>query len=168
MKNKISKKAIDNLLFEEVGYDLERLKFILRQVPIVYCEITNGKLTYPYYPACAVIAEYRYCLENNEEEKVSNSTPLQTWQKATNDLAQQFANKYFDGGEWHWVADQIGGIYCIADYFFNLDRIVEALELNATTDQLLEFYDYELECHELKKDKEINFKNFVKYGFIKK
>jgi len=104
----------------------------------------------------------------DKEEKVSNSTSLEIWEKATNDLAQQFANKYFDGGEWYWIGDQIGGVYCIADYFFILDRIIEALELRATYKQLIQFYDYELQCHEKDEAKTINFKNFVKYGFFNK
>jgi len=48
---------------------------------------------------------------------------LAAWQKATNNLAQEFCDKYFDGTEdWDWTAGDIGSVLNVGDYFFSLDR----------------------------------------------
>lgn len=49
---------------------------------------------------------------------------LTAWQKATNNLAQEFCNKYFDGTkDWDWVAGDIGSPLNVGDYFFSLDKL---------------------------------------------
>jgi len=68
MANKLNTKAIDKYLLDEVGYDLETIKFILDNVSKVYCEITNGKLSYPNYESSVIIAEYEDCLNKIIEE----------------------------------------------------------------------------------------------------
>lgn len=89
---------------------------------------------------------------------------LIAWQKATNALAQEFCNKYFDGTvNWRWTGEDIGGIIEVGEYFFNLDRIVESLEINCSLDLLIGFYDYEMECHHDKNLPKYNFKTWVKY-----
>ena len=49
--------------------------------------------------------------------------------------------------------------------------MIEALELKATFDQLIDYYDFELE-HAQSEDSDkptpINFKNYVKYGAMGK
>jgi len=89
---------------------------------------------------------------------------LAAWQKATNNLAQEFCNKYFDGADdWDWTGGDIGSILNVGDYFFSLDRMVEALEINCTHELLIQFYDYEMECHYDGRLRKYNFKNWVKY-----
>lgn len=115
---------------------------------------------------------------------------IRDWNIATNKVTTLFIKKYFgdcdvgwiknfyweeDGTEFtagdgaedgihlsgYWVSEEIGGVLEIADYYFNFSRIKEALELEATEDQLFEYYDLEF-------DREgkvgYNFKNFVRYG----
>ena len=86
-------------------------------------------------------------------------------------LTDSLVNKYFPdtvyGEDTFWVADEIGSIFYIADYFFGLDIIIEALELKATSDQLFEYQSMKLNCAMESKSIKINFKNYVKYGEIK-
>lgn len=90
---------------------------------------------------------------------------LAAWQKATNDLAQEFCNKYFDGTKsWRWEKYDFGSILLIVDHHsFDLNRIVEALEINCTYELLIQFYNYEIECCHDKSLPRYNFKNWVKY-----
>jgi hypothetical protein len=89
---------------------------------------------------------------------------LIAWQKATNALAQEFVNKYFDGTlNWRWTSGDIGGNFEINDYFFGLDRIVEAIEINCSYELLIQFYDYEMDCLNDKSLTRYNFKTWVKY-----
>lgn len=90
---------------------------------------------------------------------------LAAWQKATNNLAQEFCNKCFDETEdWTWERDDMGSILLIVDHHsFDLSRIVEALEINCTHKLLIQFYNYELECYYDGSLKRYNFKNWVKY-----
>lgn len=70
----------------------------------------------------------------------------------------------YDDGETcygFWINKEVGGVIEIGDYFFSMNRIIEALELGASEDQLFDYCDLEV-------DREgkvgYNFKNFVKYG----
>jgi hypothetical protein len=90
---------------------------------------------------------------------------LIAWQKATNALAQEFCDKYFETDDWSWVGcpEDIGGVLEVADCFFGLDRIVDALEINCSYDLLIQFYDYEMDCDKDKSLPRYNFKTWVKY-----
>jgi hypothetical protein len=97
-----------------------------------------------------------------------NLDPVENWKRATKQLAEAFVTKYY--GEkavlcMFWIGGEIGDILCINDDFYKIDRMVQALESNATYEQLAEFSEYECECREKGKDKKINFKKFVKHGF---
>ena len=92
---------------------------------------------------------------------------INNWEQATQAIADEFKSKYFKNyaNDW-WVNDDIGGVFQIGDYFFGLDRMIEALRYGATRKKLLEYYDYELELAMKIEKPKINFKNFIKYGFI--
>jgi hypothetical protein len=114
--------------------------------------------------------------ENNMKKLTKNKDInyyLNQWNVATQNIARIFIEKYFPEqsfSDTYWVAGDIGSILCISDMFFDLNHMIEALKLNATDEQLFEFYDAELE-HGLKNTGEplhTNFKNFVKYGWIGK
>jgi len=59
------------------------------------------------------------------------------------------------------VGDEIGGILCISDFFFGMDRMVEAFQLNATTEQLIDYYYRESEAATKPR---VNFAHYVKWG----
>lgn len=97
---------------------------------------------------------------------------IQNWKDATEAVAKVFTRKYFPteryGKDTSWVGDEIGGIYCVSDYFFNIDRMLEALENDATIGQLIDYYDKELEyaMENEGKSMRINFRNYVRYGML--
>lgn len=96
--------------------------------------------------------------------KNNAKTILQNWDEATNAVAQLFVKKYFGKDvEYFWVGDKPGDVFHVNDYWFNLDRMREALELNCPFDLLIQFYDYELDRYEKDLPVEYNFKNYVRY-----
>lgn len=96
---------------------------------------------------------------------------LEAWEVETNILAHEFARKYFGKcSDIWWIAEQVGGVLVVNDYYFNLDRILDALHYKATRKQLFDYYELELEVGMKKKFKEksvtemigYNFKNYLK------
>jgi hypothetical protein len=91
---------------------------------------------------------------------------LENWEKATNELLKQFLDKYFNEEDyepdWYWISNAIGETVEINDYFFNLDRIVEAIRYNASKKKLFDFYDLELDYAMNHKPMEINFYHYLK------
>lgn len=94
------------------------------------------------------------------------------WRKATENLTKAFCKKYFPderyGKDTYWVGDQMGGVFFVYDFFFDVNHMIEALELKATYEQLSTY-----DCESLKwemynpgKPFHTNFKNYVKYGLI--
>ena len=89
------------------------------------------------------------------------------WQSNNKDCEDGYeftAGDGYDDGETcygEWVEKEVGGVIQIGDYFFGMNRIVEALELGASEDQLFDYYDLEID-----RDGKVgySFKNFVKYG----
>ena len=99
---------------------------------------------------------------------MNKKSNLIIWQEATNKLAEEFVRKYHGDmfiEDMYWIGGDIGGVLNVGDQFWGLDRIHEALELNATLDQVFDYDSYELDCALEGKQKQINFKNYVKYGF---
>ena len=99
---------------------------------------------------------------------------IDNWRNATEEVAKAFVKKYFKrevyGQYTFWVADEIGGVFSVGDYFFDINRMIEALELKATFKQLIDYYDAEVDHHSESPDMPFhtNFKNYVKYGWIGK
>lgn len=95
---------------------------------------------------------------------------INRWRKATHSVAEVFTKKYFPEERFEvdtfWVSGEIGSIFSVSDMFFNVDRMIEALELNATFDQIYDYADAEVEHHEALPDSPmpISFKNYIKHG----
>lgn len=90
---------------------------------------------------------------------------IDNWEKATQELTDHFVNKYFEDPDYWWVADEIGAVLFVNDYWFQLERIVEAIINDATFEQLTDYYRYELEHAESDNcgiPTPINFKNWIK------
>lgn len=101
-------------------------------------------------------------------KKITHKDLIKDWEYATDSIAEEFARKYFgrDAELW-WVADQVGGVLFINDYFFNIDRMVDSLKYKATRKQMFDYYDMELEHMSTRKNDHPvnpNYKNFIKYG----
>ena len=98
---------------------------------------------------------------------MKNKELLINYEKATQELVDFFVKKYFknDASDVYWVADEIGGVLCVNDYFFSIDRIVEAIKLNCSSKKLFDYYDKEtLFNFNKKNDFLISFRAYVKYG----
>lgn len=96
---------------------------------------------------------------------------LENLRSATEDMAKAFMAKYFPesvyGKDTFWVADEVGGVFFVSDFFFGVDRMVEALLFDASFEQLSNYYYAELEwgsSGQADKPFPVNFKNYVKYG----
>ncbi len=93
---------------------------------------------------------------------------IKEWRKATEQVAMTFVKKYFKGSIYgkdsFWVADRVGEVFCICDYFFDTSRMIEALELKATVDELIDYHDMEVEAGMEDRPIRINFENYVKHG----
>ena len=82
------------------------------------------------------------------------------WEDATGSLKLLFVDKYFgrDAESW-WVADGIGGVLFVNDYFFDLNDIVEFLKYGYPAKKMFEYYDYRLKLQE-KNKYPVNIKNY--------
>ena len=93
---------------------------------------------------------------------------LQKWEDSVVELTNYFIKKYFgklEDVEYYWIAEDIGGVIQIADYFFNLSDITEFIKYNYSRKKMFEYYDYALEYHCRKRKKDdylVNIKNYKK------
>jgi len=90
---------------------------------------------------------------------------LSAYENACNAMAMVFLKRFFDygNGDFYWVADEIGGVLCVNDYFFNMDLIVEAMRLKPSEEMFFNFYDYEMSYYNSSKKPKVkyNLKNFI-------
>lgn len=93
---------------------------------------------------------------------------LINYRKACEEIAKVFVKKYYhDACDSWWIDDEPGTVFFVGDSFYNIDRMIEALELNATYKQLYEYQDAELEAGLQGKQVGISFVNYIKYGWMK-
>lgn len=88
-------------------------------------------------------------MDCNYTSKQVITDTLQEYYNACNKLLKIFCDKhefdYKDAKE-SWVAEDIGGIACCGDYFFNMDVIVTELKEGPHEDELIKWYDYTMRC----------------------
>lgn len=60
-----------------------------------------------------------------------------------------------------WVGNEVGGVACVGDYFVSMDTIIADIEMNATEDEFIKWYDYSLVANEFGLVVP-NFKSWVK------
>ena len=72
---------------------------------------------------------------------------LQRWTNETKELGDFFVTHYFGrDADSHWIADEIGGVLYVNDYFFNLRDIVEFMRYRYSKNKMFEYYEYQLKC----------------------
>lgn len=73
---------------------------------------------------------------------------IEKWKIASDEVAVFFAEYYFgnDISDFYWVADDIGGVCVINDYFFDLNDMVDFLCYRYSKKKMFEYYEYRLEC----------------------
>ena len=78
-------------------------------------------------------------------------------------IVQIFVNKYFEDGDVKafWIADDIGGVICINDYFFSMSDMLEYMKYKYTYLNMFEHADYCLDCA-YKNISPTNIKNYKK------
>jgi hypothetical protein len=85
---------------------------------------------------------------------------IEEWEEATENLKEYFVDKYFKDAEYWWVADEVGGVLYVNDYFFDLADVVDYIRYNYPRKKMFEYYEYQLKC-----DGEgvtpINIKNYI-------
>lgn len=92
---------------------------------------------------------------------------IENWEKATEALTVLFLKKYFTVAiDCYWISAEVGGTLCVNDYFFSIERIVEAIKYKATTKQLFDFNDLEIETLTKGKEMKTNFRNYIKNNGI--
>jgi len=67
---------------------------------------------------------------------------LAAWEQHTNFLVQKFVDDNFPDSEWDWVADEIGDVFEVNDFYFSLDDVVQFIKNECTTDQIIAYKDY--------------------------
>ena len=84
---------------------------------------------------------------------------IKNYEKACQSISKKINNIYFDDcASTDWVADEIGGIAIISDFFFDMDFMLTALRYNASEKQFFDYYDLAME-----EKTECNFKNYILY-----
>lgn len=88
---------------------------------------------------------------------------LELWEIATNNIKDVFVAKYFgkDTSDVYWIADDIGGVLAVNDFFFSLNDIIDYLKYNYSSKRMFEHYYYSLDCHNMN-EHPINIKNYKK------
>ena len=67
---------------------------------------------------------------------------INKYEQACNALVQDFIDKYYTGSkqDYHWAGDEIGGVLCIGDEFWNVNNVVDSLKYKPTEEQLFDWY----------------------------
>jgi len=98
--------------------------------------------------------------------KKENKKWLKQWELATHNLTNVFTDKYFKDcvSDIYWVGDEVGGVLCVNDYFFDIGRICEAIRYNTSIKRLFEYYEKEIELAIKDKNIPVSFKVYSKIG----
>lgn len=93
---------------------------------------------------------------------------LTNWYEATQDLVEGFIATYFvdenvprEELEVYWVADEIGGVLVIGNYFFDMYTITTAIRVSCPEKKLFEWYD-----HTIEKENDINLDHYLRMNTI--
>lgn len=77
---------------------------------------------------------------------------LKNWSESTEAIGDFFVLRYFGrDADSHWLADDIGGVLYVNDYFFDLQQVLDFLKYSYSKNKMFEYYDYQLQCNEDKK-----------------
>ncbi|MGA1050646.1 MAG: hypothetical protein ACO3TG_04065 [Minisyncoccia bacterium] len=75
-------------------------------------------------------------------------TTKELYEQAVHQYCEQFCDLMWEDSTVYdiddWVSNDIGGIICIADYWFNFATIKEVVDKGIDKDTVFEWYDYSL------------------------
>lgn len=102
------------------------------------------------------------CGKIEKEMNMNKNFILGVWEQATSELTGQFIDKFFGkNATWYWVADQIGGVLSVNDYFFNLWDLVEFERYKVTKKQMFDYCEHKEDCM-LKAERPMNIHSYLK------
>jgi len=92
---------------------------------------------------------------------------LENYKQAIQDIADAFVDKYYgkDISSQYWT-DEIGGIFCANDYYWNVDNMIDALRFKCSKKRLFEWYDLSLDAGMEGRPCQ-NLRTYAQYGLIK-
>ena len=66
---------------------------------------------------------------------------IQQWEELTNTILKNFLSVYFDDNDpyYFWVGNEIGGVVCYGDFFFNFWDIIACNKLSVSEKQFFEW-----------------------------
>lgn len=78
---------------------------------------------------------------------------IEKWRVLTNKITENWIREYFElskedvasGIDYFWVAEDVGGIFEFADYWFDFNTVLKCYELNISKEKLFDWYHYCLE-----------------------
>ena len=84
---------------------------------------------------------------------MNTENKIKSWEVLTNSITEDWIVKYFELDEeeraysidYSWVANDVGGIFEFADYWFNFSDVLDCYKHKITREQLFTWYDYCLE-----------------------
>ena len=87
---------------------------------------------------------------------------LKAWEMETENLKEYFLARYFKcPTEVFWVADIVGEILCVNDYYFGIDSIVDHIRYDCSSEQMFRHYDHTIEATE-KNETILDIKNWLR------
>lgn len=94
---------------------------------------------------------------SHELEYPTGNSVLSVYDHACRDIADMFNRKYFEGqAEMYPIGGEVDGIWGVNDYFFSIQNMFQALELNLSENDLFAWYDQWIG----NKKPSLNMKNF--------
>lgn len=98
---------------------------------------------------------------NNNMKITKKDILLKGYYNKCQEVADFFVDKYYKGvdvDKW-WIADDISGVLCVNDNFYNMETMVDYLRYNYSVNKMFKHYDYDLE-ERLNDRTPINIKNW--------
>ena len=92
---------------------------------------------------------------------------LKNYDDACEAVFLEFLRAYFPDNDYFFVSDDPTGVLCVNDYYFGINDALDALHNKATKDDVLTWYDYNLDCSLNNVKPKINFKNLIQYPSIR-
>jgi len=74
------------------------------------------------------------------------SPALTRLENEMNEFARYFEVRYFGKcvDDVHWVSEEIGGVYVIADYFFDMRSMTDFVRYSYSKKDMFDYYEYTL------------------------
>lgn len=95
---------------------------------------------------------------------MSKEKAREYFEKGCNEYLRLFCEKHefdFEDAKGSWVGNDIGGVVNVADYYVDMQTIIDDIELDAPEEEFYKWHDYTLDANEFNLPLP-NFRNWVK------